>query len=90
MQFSIAPWWVFAQRDTRENESVRKCKGVSRLLSPTNLIGKKGKRERKTGAGAMRARIMRGRARVRVEGLKRGKDGRGGGSGLPRRAGLVF
>ena len=26
----------------------------------------------------MRARIMRGRARVRVEGLKRGKDGRGG------------
>lgn len=36
----------------------------------------------------MRARIMRGRARVRVEGLKRGKDERGGGSGLPRRAGV--
>lgn len=67
-----------------------KRKGSPVYYSPTDLIGNTGKRERKRSVGAMRARIMRGRARVRVEGLKRGKDGRGGGSGLTRRAGLVF
>lgn len=66
------------------------AKGSPVYYFPIDLIGNTRKRERKRSAGAMRARIMRGRARVRVEGLKREKDGRGGGSGLPRRAGLVF
>lgn len=78
---------TMGHNEKRVSES---AKGSPVYYSPIELVGNRGKRERKKSAGAKRARIMRGRARVRVKGLKRGKDGRGGGSGLPRRAGLVF
>ena len=61
---------TMGHKETRVSEN---AKGSPVCYSPIELVGKTRKRERRRSAGAMRARIMRGRARVRVERAKKGE-----------------
>lgn len=79
MQFSIAPWWVFAQKDTRKKRVSESAKGSPVYYSPIDLIGKKGKKERKTecggNAGAHNARAGARTRRGAKKGERRARRG---------------